>query len=921
MKNLVTAAALAFAGLSLSSTSAYAVLPYTNGDLLLGFRASGGDGAPRDYVVNVGPASQFTGGTGTITIGSIGNIATDLASSGGPLGLFGSTWHSRGDVFWGVVGTDLAGDPANTLYATRARTAPGTQATAWARRSNSTQSASNSVIRAFISGYINSDANAVSPKGTIQATSFANSYASFTAPGVDFGGAFSSVEGDFANGTAGSVLDLFRVTPSAGGGGSQHLGQFTIDNAGVLSFAFDNATLAPTLTTPASNGQSGNPVSIAFSLPETAQSGSVKLIFDNAGPVSTLTLSATNETGAPHSFNINPASPVGANVVSGSAIPDGVYSVTLSYQDSLGNPAATAQASNVTIDGTAPILNTGGVATTGYLDGETLPDLRPSVSVTDFSSTTIQQSPAPGTALVTGPLNVTFTATDALGNVSSQIVSITVAPVTSVTSVIAQKDGPVPGAGVSGSGVPAGATFITFGVPSINDAGVIAYFAKWKAIPATGSGSGIFAGEPEALVVKVGDAVPSIAGATFKSFKDPVINETGAVAFVATIAGGGSTSVDDSVIVTNAFNGSLSLVAREGVTVGGADGATVKSFTNISLQGGEVLFTAKLKGGTPAVLGTNDDAAFAVTQSGQEIVVRESQPFDGSVVKAFKLLGSVSGSPDQARAHASGLATFQVTLLDKRQLLVDGDGVALGAFASTGQPTDGTTLPLATFKSFGFVAADGAQEAVLAGLNANVGGVTSANARGIFLGTGGAFEPVVRLGDAAPGVSGSVFSAFSDPLLVGGAVAFPAKVKDTATKVAVDSLWWKPASSPLTLVGSINTAVPDVAAGAKWKKFTSLGLAGGSNPAPLVYAQLLQGQGGVDATNDYGIWAVDSHGDLRLLVREAETIGGKTLKSITALKGAPTSVGAQHSFNNAGQVIYRAGFTDGSTAIVTTTIP
>lgn len=916
MKRFVTAAALAFAGLPFSIPTVQAALPYNNGDLLLGFRASGGQGATKDYVVNIGSASQFLSGSGTVPVSSLGNIAADLSSAG----LFGGTWNTRADVFWGLIGTDLAGDPANTLYATRARSTSATQALSWVRRSASSQSTTNSIIHAFISGYLNSDTNATAASATIQATSFANSYASFTSGNVDFG-FFSSVEGDFGAGAAGTVLDLFRVTPNVNGGGSQHLGYFTLDGAGALSFTFDTVTLPPTLIAPASGAANSNAVAVSFSLQETALPGTVKLSFENSGPVSTLTLNAASETETVHNFSFNPASPVGGSVASGSPIPDGIYTVKLSYQDSLGNAAASAQSTGVLIDTTNPVVDVSGVATSGYNETITLPDLRGSVSVTDLSTTTLEQTPAPGATLTAGSLPVTFKATDALGHVTSETVTLTIRAAAPVTTVLAAKDGLVPGAGVPGSQVAAGATFVSVGIPAISDAGQVAFLGKWKATPTTGSGGGLFAGNPAALVLKVGAPVPSIPGATFQAFKDPVINAQGKIAVLATIKNGGATKLDDTVIVTNAIDGSFTVVAREGTTAVGSDAATIQTFGNLSLQGGEVLFTAKLQGGTPAVLATNDDIALAADTHGLRTIVREAQPYDTTSVKSFRLLGAVAGSPDQARAHAEGNATFLITLTDKRQALVDGDGATLDPIVTTGDVTGGTLLPQATFKTLGIVAADGAQEAVLANLTPKIGGVLSTNVRGIFLGTGFAFEPVVRLTDVAPGVAGSVFSAFKDPLLADGSVAFAAKIKDTATKVAVDSLWWKPANGPLTLIASLNTAPPDAPAGAQWKTFSSLALAGGESPAPLFYGRLAPGVGGVDNTNDYGLWAVSSTGAVRALVREGDTIDGHVVKSLSVLRAVPGSAGATHSFNNTGLVVYRAGFADGTTAIVTTAIP
>ena len=214
---------------------ARATLSYTDGDLLLGVRAGGDPGSTQDYVLNLGPASQFTQATQSFVVPGLGSVANDLAT-------FTDTgvvaWSARADVFWGIVGTDFAGDPANTLYATRPRPAVATPSTPWQRRSNSSQSTTNSTLRAFISGYINSTANAASGKGTLQSTSAINSYASFTSGGTDFG-FFGGLEGDFSNGTANSVLDLYRLTPTTqnpSGQGLLFVGTFQFNDDAQLTF-------------------------------------------------------------------------------------------------------------------------------------------------------------------------------------------------------------------------------------------------------------------------------------------------------------------------------------------------------------------------------------------------------------------------------------------------------------------------------------------------------------------------------------------------------------------------------------------------------------------------------------------------------------------------------------------------------------
>lgn len=235
---LKSAFAVFAAAVSLLSTNATAALNYSNGDLLLGFRSSADPGSTTDYVVNIGPASQFTTASSTFTVANLGNIAADLVATFSNPGV--ADWNARAEVSWGIIGTDLPADPANTLYATKSRDKAnlGTQTTPYNRASNTTQSTVNSRIRAFVSGYTLSDANAASPKGTLQPTSATNSYYSctYTGPAFQY---FSGFEGNFGAGTAGSVLDLYRLAPTTqntAGAGQIYVGSFQLDNNGQLTF-------------------------------------------------------------------------------------------------------------------------------------------------------------------------------------------------------------------------------------------------------------------------------------------------------------------------------------------------------------------------------------------------------------------------------------------------------------------------------------------------------------------------------------------------------------------------------------------------------------------------------------------------------------------------------------------------------------
>jgi hypothetical protein len=89
-------------------------------------------------------------------------------------------------------------------------------------------------------------------------------------------------------------------------------------------------------------------------------------------------------------------------------------------------------------------------------------------------------------------------------------------------------------------------------------------------------------------------------------------------------------------------------------------------------------------------------------------------------------------------------------------------------------------------------------------------------------------------------------------------------------------------------------------------------------------ANLASGTSRVQLQNNAGLWATDSTGQTRLLVREGDLIGDKYLRKLSvlgAVAGSPGQRRAWTSGDTSAQVIYRATFTDGSTAIVSTAVP
>lgn len=250
-----------------SVTSAAAVVTTvtspTLGQLFLGFRASDGTGATKNYLVKLGSASNFTNGTSIVAFGSDGSIAKDLAD------LFGADWSTRSDVYWSVSGTtgsfqSLGGLPAKTLFASIAEATPGTfETNLWKRASSTAQGIVTSKMNSLSTAFASSSVSPNNALGVIQNQTDSNSYGSFQkggtlansgpSPGISFAYFNPSIEANFQAGAANSILDLVQIEPGSGesiGAAGSLLGRFKISSSGVVTFIpKDTVEVAPSITT------------------------------------------------------------------------------------------------------------------------------------------------------------------------------------------------------------------------------------------------------------------------------------------------------------------------------------------------------------------------------------------------------------------------------------------------------------------------------------------------------------------------------------------------------------------------------------------------------------------------------------------------------------------------------------------------
>lgn len=527
------------------------------------------------------------------------------------------------------------------------------------------------------------------------------------------------------------------------------------------------------------------------------------------------------------------------------------------------------------------------------------------------------------------------------------------------------------------AGLPEGAVWTGFGTPAVSPHGTVAVVGKWHAPAQTTpvplkaqSGVGIFIFREQAtLLVKVGDPVPEIGNAIFGSFRDPVVDDEGHVAFIASIKnefGPKLASNLDTVVVASLGDpGTLEVIAREGLEAPEAPGAVFKAFGSVSLKGPEessptstgastaglppvgspgLAFTASLTG--IGVTSANDMGAWWIpgnTPPELHKLVREgdSSLFDGTPVKSFSFLKPLGGSPGVDRGFINSRQAYVlVNTVGHQQVLFNfrPDQPPLPA-ASLHEVLDLGGDQTLKWAKMDMPSSDvtTAYGCMLGSLETGTDGVPSANAKGIFLNSGGGFgwEPLVRTGDATPiGASGSVFSAFKDPVnsLDSRDCAFVATVKgDGIDSAHNDVLWFSRGRDGVYPVAREGDATVPDAPGAQWKSFASIAMPGGFT-GPLFTANLVKGQagaegpGGITGANDFGLYATNYEtASVFGVLREGQQLGGffggKTVKGFTILKAAAGSAGNTRAFNSIHEIILRVTFTDQTSGIMGIVLP
>ena len=434
--------------------------------------------------------------------------------------------------------------------------------------------------------------------------------------------------------------------------------------------------------------------------------------------------------------------------------------------------------------------------------------------------------------------------------------------------------------GAAAPGAPAGAIFsdMTQAAPAINNLGQVAFrggLVVGQGGVSSANNSGVWIanpGEPPQLIVREGDQPPNTPAGTQFDAQDEVIqnqfsvfNNAGQVLLRTQLKTGGSiTDMNNTGLWIVGINQSVAEIARENLTAVGTGDLWANMVATAHLNdANQAAFVAPLK-----FLGasTGEGVWFRDPTAGVSLIARTGQTAPAwqrrSKSSAFRRSITWATSRSPVRSRWAARSTLSTTAACGR---------SGGAGASSCSPAKATT-----------------RRACRAGRGLGSAATWTMNNAGRIM-----FRSVLQV---IPGAGSSGISSDNDT-----------------------AIWAERASGGLELVAREDDQPPGMPAGVEFATFL--------DPAFNVHDQvafrgIVRGAG-ITTANDNGIWAEDTNGVLRLIVKEGDMLDvddgpGVDLRTVVGpfTWGATgNGDGRRSGFNDNGQLIFSVSFTDGSTGI------
>lgn len=476
---------------------------------------------------------------------------------------------------------------------------------------------------------------------------------------------------------------------------------------------------------------------------------------------------------------------------------------------------------------------------------------------------------------------------------------------------------------------------VWFRGPVLNDAGQTAFradvigsgvgSANNQGVWSEGSGS-------LSLVARTGSQAPGAPGGVnfridpaFELFS-PVLNSAGQTAFY-----GGLT--DGNVGLWSEGSGGLNLVARSGVQAPGVPAGVNLSFAaGLSPfhldwpklnDAGQTAFVGTLTGA--GVNATNNWGVWSNGSGSLELLARAGDQAPGMPTG---VIYGVTPSPFPVIVgglNDAGQTTFWANLAGNGVIgnqnfgIWSGDSSELTLITRSGNPAPGTPSGV-NFSNLlsAFSSNNAGQIAFAARLTGS--GVNSTNELGLWSNGSGSLELVARRGSQAAGTPGGVnynYGSLLIPVLNdAGQLAFGSYLTGSGVNSSNDLGIWSDGSGSLALVARTGNQAPGTAAGVNFFDLNTPAL---NSAGQTAFRANLIG-GGVDFTNDKGIWATDQSGALQLIVRTGEMLevaagDFRTTNDVNFVAATGNGDNLQSGFNNFGQLVFWASFTDGSQGV------
>jgi acid phosphatase type 7 len=438
-------------------------------------------------------------------------------------------------------------------------------------------------------------------------------------------------------------------------------------------------------------------------------------------------------------------------------------------------------------------------------------------------------------------------------------------------------------------------TLRSFGVPSLNDAGKIAFLAR--AATQSGSVSALFSGD---------DLIATTGGSSFAKLSDPMLNNVGDVAFFGTEMG----RRQEGLYVSS--GGSIRTIARVGDVAPGTSSASWNGITGALLCDDWCAFTASLSGVSASL---NSGLWFATPLS-TTLAVRngDRMTLNGRerIIRSFEALTSPAGGLAQGYTPAAEELVVRVTFTDDTQAMLSFSPTGYSWIATSGDLAPGPIFG-ARFASFSVPCGN----VFHAKLQPGFGSVTLANDTAAFVWDGSlrrlfTESQPLRSAERIATFRGHATSA------VEGSVAVATVVGNNVTAERNTGIIKSDDAEFPYFIARESQKVPRL--GARFASFHSLSISDSPQSSIGFVASLKSDSLGVSAANNSAAFGVNSEGKAVPFLAKGQKINGKTVAGFSVFATAHKSRAQARSINSARQVVARVLFTDRSQSIVVVTL-